>query len=360
MNKILALLKKLWQAVLNFQYLETGKRIMLNIGNFLHTLLFKILLPKRYRSLTKKEIYTIIFKSDTPAGKRFDIWLLVLIFLNLILMLVDSSPSITGHVSTILKTVEWIFTVVFTFEYYLRIYCLKKPAKYIFSFYGIIDFLSIFPAYLSILFPATQTLTVLRILRTLRVFRIFKQEKFIREGQHLLSVLRNSAYRILIFMLFTFLAAVILGAVMYMFENGKNPQFAHIPNGIYWAVVTITTVGYGDVTPVTHAGRFISIVVMLLGYSIIAVPSGIVAGETIREGRKRDEEKQRLLEQSTDDDDDDDEADVLSTFETEEIEIKRCPHCGHEEDNADAKYCNRCGTRLISTERHGFFHQFFS
>lgn len=360
MKPILSLLKKLWQAVLHFPYLETGKQIMQNIGSFLHALLFKILLPKRYRSLTKKEIYTIIFKSDTPAGKRFDIWLLILIFLNLILMLVDSSPSITGVTSKILKGVEWLFTIFFTFEYYLRIYCLKKPAKYIFSFYGIIDFLSIFPAYLSILFPATQTLTVLRILRTLRVFRIFKQEKFINEGQHLLNVLRNSAYRILIFMLFTFLAAVILGAVMYMFESGKNPQFSHIPNGIYWAVVTITTVGYGDVTPVTHAGRFISIVVMLLGYSIIAVPTGIVAGETIREGKKRDEEKQKLLEQGSTSDDDDDESDVLSTFETEEIEIKRCPHCGHEEDNPDAKYCIQCGTRLISTERHGFFHQFFS
>ena len=342
----------------NVPYREIARNVLHFIGDVMHRALFTVLLPKRYRTLTKQQIYTIIFKSDTPAGKKFDIWLLVLIALNIIVIMLESMAGASHGFALAMRIIGWIFTLIFTFEYYLRIYCLKKPAKYIFSFYGIIDFLSIFPAYLSILFPATQTLTVLRILRTLRVFRIFKQEKFIREGQHLLSVLRNSAYRILIFMLFTFLAAVILGAVMYMFENGKNPQFAHIPNGIYWAVVTITTVGYGDVTPVTHAGRFISIVVMLLGYSIIAVPSGIVAGETIREGKKRDEEKQRLLEQSTGDDDD--EADVLSTFETEEIEIKRCPHCGHEEDNADAKYCIQCGTRLISTERHGFFHQFFS
>lgn len=258
----------------------------------MHWILFDVILPKRYGTLSRKRIFEIIFKSDTPAGKRFDIWLLVLILANIIILVFDSTWGSTDTLTTtsnhnasfwVIKALEWAFTILFTFEYYLRIYCLKHPRKYVFSFWGIIDFLSIFPSYLSIFVPATQALTVLRLLRIMRIFRIFRLKRFQIEAYNLLAAMRGSAIKIMIFMLFVLVAAVILGALMYSFESEVNPAFKSIPTGIYWAVVTITTVGYGDIVPFTTPGRFLSLLVMLLGYSIIAVPTGIVAGETIKE-----------------------------------------------------------------------------
>ena len=288
-----------------------GRRTARVVNVVMHKLLFEWLMPKRYRALSKREIFEIIFKSDTPAGKRFDVWLLVLIVANIILLVLDTVLGTTDTLTSglhhsfstwLFLALEWGFTLLFTFEYYLRIYCLKHPSKYIFSFWGIIDFLSIFPAYLSLLLPATRALTVLRLLRVMRVFRIFKMQRFQKEAYHLLAALRNSAVKIMIFMLFVLVAAVILGTLMYSFESEHNPAFKSIPTGIYWAVVTITTVGYGDVVPVTVAGRFLSVLVMLLGYSIIAVPTGIVAGETIIEykaprNRKRRSALQREYEE---------------------------------------------------------------
>lgn len=261
----------------------------------MHKALFGFLLPKRYRGIKKKEIFEIIFKSDTPAGKKFDVWLLIAIVANIIVLIVDSLFGSTSTMTDrahdnasfwIIKIMEWGFTLLFTFEYYLRIYCLKRPMKYVVSFWGVIDFLSIFPAYLSLLFPATQALTVLRLLRVMRIFRIFRMKRFQEEAYHLLAAMRNSAVKIIIFMMFVLVAAVILGTMMYSFEADKNAEFDSVLTGIYWAVVTITTVGYGDIAPVTAPGRFLSVLVMLLGYSIIAVPTGIVAGETIAERRR--------------------------------------------------------------------------
>lgn len=277
--------------------LESLKRVnyrpaMKAVGSAMHKILFDWLMPKRYRSLTRKEIFEIIFKSDTPAGKKFDVWLLVLIVANIVLLILDSLLGSTDTMTSgahgtfsfwVMKILEWGFTLIFTFEYYLRIYCLKHPSKYIFSFWGIVDFMSIFPAYLSLFIPATQALTVLRLLRVMRIFRIFKMQRFQIEAFHLMNALRNSAIKILIFMMVVMVAAVILGTIMYAVEGEKNPAFKSIPTGIYWAVVTITTVGYGDVVPMTTPGRFLSTIVMLLGYSVIAIPTGIVAGETIKE-----------------------------------------------------------------------------
>lgn len=290
-----------------------GRNVINFVGRVMHKVLFEWFLPKRYRGIKKQEIFEIIFKSDTPAGKKFDIWLLVLIVANILLLLVD---SLTGTTSTmthganmslgywIFKILEWGFTLVFTFEYYLRIYCLKHPWRYVFSFWGIIDFLSIFPAYLSLFIPATQALTVLRLLRVMRIFRIFKLNRFQQESYHLLAALRSSAIKILIFMMFVFVAAVILGTMVFSFESKLNPAFDSVLTGIYWAVLTITTVGYGDVVPVTIPGRFLSVIVMLLGYSIIAVPTGIVAGETINEHRQGKRRKRHSLEQEYADEED--------------------------------------------------------
>ena len=270
-------------------WLGIARNIVGWIGRVLHGILFGWLLPKRYRGLKKQQIFEIIFKSDTPAGKKFDVWLLVLIVLNIVLLVVDSLTGTTttmtsgAHMSVqffVFKVLEWGFTILFTF----------------------VDFISIFPAYLSLLFPATQALTVLRLLRVMRIFRIFHLSRFQNEVFHLLAALRASAIKIMVFMLFVLVAAVILGTLMFSFESEVNPAFENILSGVYWAVVTITTVGYGDIAPVTVGGRFLAVLVMLLGYSIIAVPTGIVAGEVYAESKKPDR-KQRLTAAQRDYDD---------------------------------------------------------
>lgn len=298
---------------------KVGMRFIKIVSGIFHWLLFKVLMPKQLKVATKKDIYTVIFKSDTPAGKKFDVWLLIAIVLNIVLLIVDSmiseNSTLTDRVHRnsswlwwTMKGLEWVFTLAFTLEYYLRVYCLKKPWRYVFSFYGLIDFLSIFPAYLSIFLPATQALSVLRLLRLLRIFRIFRIERFVEEGQLLLEALKRSAIKILIFMFFVLITAVMLGTMMFAVEGNTNEAMSSIPKGVYWAVVTLTTVGYGDVTPTTSLGRFISIVVMILGYSIIAVPTGIVAGETIESHKKR--KKSKKIKQLLDPTDEDYEEDI--------------------------------------------------
>ncbi len=314
-------IKNTWQRFSQWfqkiNWFHVGRQIIDFIGRVLHKLLFSWLLPKQYRNITKKEIFTIIFKSDTPAGKAFDIWLLVAIIANILVLVADSLFGTTSTITSgihrshsfwLIKILEWGFTLLFTFEYYLRIYCLKHPVKYVTSFWGIIDFLSIFPAYLSLVIPTTQALTVLRLLRVMRIFRIFRMSRFQAEAYHLLEALKNSAIKILIFMLFMLVAAVILGTMMYSFEAEHNPNFDSVLTGVYWAVVTITTVGYGDVAPVTGAGRFLAVLVMLLGYSIIAVPTGIVVGETIAESRRPDRKPKLTAVQRDYDDEEEDEA----------------------------------------------------
>ena len=348
-------------------YRQIGKRIVVATGNFFHWLLFSVLIPKKYRNITKKEIYRIIFKADTPAGKRFDVWLLVLIGLNLLVIMLDSFEAVHSNLRWVLKAIEWLLTIIFTLEYYLRIYCLSKPWKYVFSFYGIIDFLSIMPAYLSLLIPATQTLTVLRVLRTLRIFRIFNMQRFLQESFHLLNAIRRSVTKILIFMLFVFIAAIILGSIIYMFENGKNPAMSSIPKAIYWAVVTITTVGYGDITPVTPMGQFISTLVMLLGYSIIAVPTGIVVGETIQEHKAESEKRKAeggetemaVVPDEFNEYEESRMADTKSMDTGSEVGPRFCTHCGHTEEDTDARYCRYCGTLLSKSQPSGWINDFF-
>lgn len=305
---------------------KIGKWLLRVANGFMHWLTFKILLPRKWKGVPKEKIYSIIFKSDTPAGKRFDIWLLVAIILNIVVLIIDSmlgdnsTSTLTDRLHRhntwgwwIMKILEWIFTLAFTIEYYLRIYCLKKPWRYVFSFFGIIDFLSIFPAYLSIILPATQALSVLRLLRLLRIFRILRIERFVIESQALMEALKRSAVKIIIFMLFVFISAVILGTVMFAVEGNTNPQMSSIPKGVYWAVVTLTTVGYGDISPVTSVGQLISVIVMILGYSIIAVPTGIVAGETIESHKRRKKKAKKIkkiLDPMSVDNDEEEEEDI--------------------------------------------------
>ena len=319
LERIKTLPKRFVTWLCNVNWRHVGRQTIDGIGRVLHKILFSWLLPKKYRNITKRQIFEIIFKSDTPAGKTFDVWLLIAIVTNILVLVADSLFGSTSTITTgahrslsfwIIKILEWGFTLLFTFEYYLRIYCLKRPLKYVTSFWGIIDFLSIFPAYLSLFWPTGQALTVLRLLRTMRIFRIFRLQRFQDASAMLMNALKNSALRIMVFMLFVLVAAIIMGTMMYSIEGSVNPEFDNVLSGIYWAVVTITTVGYGDIVPVTPVGRFIAVLVMLLGYSIIAVPMGIVAGETINEHQKskKKHHSQKVVEDMEKDFDEEDDA----------------------------------------------------
>ncbi len=251
-------------------------------------------------------------------GKLFDVILLWFIIASVVTVIIDSVEPIHNRHQNLLYVLEWIFTIVFTIEYAMRLWVVKKPLKYATSFFGIIDLLSILPTYISIFVAGTQYLLVIRALRLLRVFRILKLVKFTREGMHILLALRKSLYRIGIFLAFVLTLVTILGSTMYVIEGSVNSKFADIPTSIYWAIVTLTTVGYGDITPVTSAGQFLAAVIMLLGYSIIAVPTGIVSAELTRS--------------------------AIST------NTHNCRTCGHSFHEDNARHCLVCGASLYLDE----------
>lgn len=263
----------------------------------------------------KEKLHEIIFEADTPVGRAFDITLLVAILASLIVVMLESVESISREYHDYFFWAEWFFTILFTIEYLFRIYIVYRPSKYIFSFFGIIDFLAIVPAYLSLFISGSQYLLVIRGLRLIRVFRIFKLGHFLTEGQVITKALKASRAKITIFLTFISLVTVIIGALMYLIEGGTNSNFSSIPRGIYWAIVTLTTVGYGDITPITTLGQMLSAVVMILGYAVLAVPTGIVSAEMIREERSK-------------------------------TNTQACRFCGHEGHEDDAKYCKYCGEIL--------------
>lgn len=232
----------------------------------------------------KRRLYIIIFESDTPLGKAFDVALLWAILLSIVLIMVESIPFIPDWLSSFLVIWEYVFTGFFTAEYIARIYCSPTPRKYITSFFGIIDLLSTMPFYLGLFFSASRYLMVLRTFRLIRVFRVFKLFSFLEEGDKLLKSLKLSFPKIMVFFLFVVIMVISLGTMMYMVEGSQpGTPFTDVPTSIYWAVVTMTTVGYGDIVPVTFIGRILSAVVMLLGYTIIAVPTGIVSAQFSRD-----------------------------------------------------------------------------
>ena len=272
-------------------------------------------MPVQTKKHWQLRLHDIVYESNTVEGKAFDVTLLVLIFASILVVMLDSVEewhSRYGHVFSIL---EWIVTILFTIEYILRLICIKKPLSYVTSFLGIIDLLAIIPSYLSVFFAGAISLLVFRSLRLLRVFRIFKLTHFISEMQFLGSALRASLKKIAIFMAIVLMLVIILGSIMYLVEGRAN-GFTSIPQSIYWAIVTITTVGYGDISPATPAGKLVASVVMLLGYGIIAVPTGIVTNEMVNAARNK------------------------------KLHTEACPVCGRESHDADAKYCKYCGARL--------------
>jgi voltage-gated potassium channel len=260
-------------------------------------------------------LHEIIYESNTKAGKLFDISLLILIISSIVVVILDSSKEWHDPYGGIFRRLEWGFTILFTIEFILRLVCIKKPWRYVFSFLGLIDLLAILPGYLSLLIPGTQSLMVLRVLRLLRVFRIFKLSHYLSEMQFLGVAIRGSIRKISIFMMVVLALVIILGSIMYLVEGGKN-GFESIPESIYWAIVTITTVGYGDISPVTPLGKFVASAIMLIGYAIIAVPTGIVTTE------------------------------MALAMRNKEHQHEACPNCGREGHDANAQYCKFCGSKL--------------
>lgn len=235
--------------------------------------------------LLKEKLYVIIFESDTPKGKAFDVALLIAILLSMLAVTLESVQFIKAEYGDLIRIFEWVFTILFTIEYLLRIYCAPKRMHYIWSFYGIVDLVSILPTYLSIFIGGSHYVTIVRGLRLLRVFRVLKLTHFLGEAYILREALQRSMIKITVFIGTVIIMVFIIGAVMYLVEGPEN-GFTSIPISIYWAIVTLTTVGYGDIAPQTVAGQTIASVVMILGYGIIAVPTGIVSVELSRAEKK--------------------------------------------------------------------------
>tara|TARA_Y100001935_G_scaffold201242_1_gene169631 strand:- start:124 stop:918 length:795 start_codon:yes stop_codon:yes gene_type:complete len=232
----------------------------------------------------KAQLNIIIFGSDTPAGKWFDIGLILTIVFSVFIVMLDSVQSIRSVYGNALNMAEWVVTILFTIEFMLRLYCAPKPLKYTVSFFGIVDILSILPTYISLFVPGTHYLTVVRVLRVLRVFRILKFIQYIEESRTLIRSIRQSFRKIVLFISAVITIAIILGSIMYVVE-GETNGFTSIPISIYWAIVTLTTVGYGDISPVTDIGKAIAALIMILGYSIIVVPTGFVSSTIVNYNR---------------------------------------------------------------------------
>lgn len=259
------------------------------------------------------KLHEVIFEADTRAGKWFDIILLIAILLSVATVMLESVNSIANVYGTELRIIEWTFTIFFTIEYFARIFSLGKPLKYVFSFYGIIDLISLIPTYLGLFVAGTHTLTVIRSIRLLRVFRILKLVQFIGEANVLMKALKASRAKITVFLFAVLSLTFILGTVMYLIESPES-GFTSIPRSIYWAIVTLTTVGYGDITPETVLGQTLASLIMIIGYAIIAVPTGIVGAELSK-------------------------ADTSSNTQS-------CPQCSLEGHDDDAKFCKYCSAEL--------------
>jgi voltage-gated potassium channel len=262
----------------------------------------------------RAHLHQIIFEADTPAGKAFDVVLIVCILLSVCAVMLESIAAVRVQYGGALSIAEWVFTILFTIEYFLRLLCVGKPIKYARSFFGVVDLLAIIPTYASLLLPGSHYLAVIRLLRILRIFRLFKLVQYLNEARLIAQALRASSRKIAVFLFAVLTLIVIFGSLIYMVEGEEN-GFVSIPRSIYWTIVTLTTVGYGDISPKTGFGQFLASIVMILGYGIIAVPTGIVTVEMTHGFKK-------------------------------EFTTQSCPVCGAEGHDADADYCKFCGGKL--------------
>ncbi|WP_313088442.1 ion transporter [Pseudomonas sp.] len=263
----------------------------------------------------RERLYVVIFFTNTSAGKRFDTWLLVIIFASLVVVMFDSIAAYRARYGDLLAGLEWVFTAIFAVEYLLRIYCHPQPRKYVFSFYGAIDLLSVLPAFIALVLPDSQYFIVVRAIRMLRVFRVLALTHYLSQATFLLVALRGSKQKIVVFLLSVTTMVLLFGTLMYVIEGPEN-GFTSIPMSIYWAVVTITTVGFGDIVPQTALGKAVAALTMITGYSIIAVPTGIFTAE------------------------------LATAMRTDSLQ-HRCPACEKLSHEPNAAFCSRCGTQLF-------------
>ncbi|AWH85639.1 ion transporter [Flavobacterium album] len=268
-----------------------------------------MILPENFR----KKLHTIIYEADTPAGKFFDLSLIVIILISVVAVMLESVASIKIKYGYELGIAEWVITIFFTLEYIARIVAVKQSWKYVFSFYGIIDLLATLPKYIGLFFPGTGFFIAIRAIRLLRIFRILKLTHFVGASDQLVAALKKSRVKIAVFLFSVIVLCIILGTLMYMIE-GPESGFTSIPVSIYWTIVTLTTVGFGDITPATPIGQFVSMLIMILGYGIIAVPTGLVTAQFINE----------------------------KTPENTQV----CHNCNAHHHRDDAKYCYNCGYKL--------------
>lgn len=273
-------------------------------------------MEKQQKNSFKEKLYEIIFEADTPAGKYFDILLFLAIFASVVVVALETVNKFASQHMTLLVMLEWSFTIFFSLEYIARLYCTRRPLKYALSFYGLIDLISIIPTYAGLFFAGSQSLMFVRSLRLLRVFRVFKLVGFLNESAVIIQALKSSRAKITIFMFFITIVISIFGSIMYLIEGSVNESFDSIPRSIYWAIVTLTTVGYGDISPVTPMGQLLSSVIMILGYAVIAVPTGIVSSEMIK------------------------------GITAKNISTQVCPNCLAEGHSTDAHFCMYCGHQL--------------
>ena len=264
----------------------------------------------------RKKIYTIIFEAETPKGKLFDVALLWAIFLSVLVVVLETIPAFHQEYFVAFYIVEWVFTILFSVEYILRILSVKKPWLYFTSFMGIVDLLAVLPTYLSLVIVGSQYLMVIRIIRLIRIFRVFKLVRFLNEARMLGRALRDSMFKITVFIGVVIIIVLIFATLMFLIEGPEN-GFTSIPKSMYWTIVTITTVGYGDIAPQTVLGRSLASIIMLMGYAIIAVPTGIVTAQFARKQRDKTE-----------------------------VKGTACPNCSKEGHDANAAYCKHCGFPL--------------
>ena len=270
--------------------------------------------PSKKTKWTQK-LHEIIYEADTRAGKIFDLVLIFSILASIVFVMLESVESIDAKYHVFLNIAEWVITILFTLEYIARIIAVKKPSSYIFSFYGIIDFLATIPKYVSLILAGTHALVALRALRLLRIFRVFKLARYIGASTNLKRALKLSRIKIAVFLFAVFVITIILGTVMYLIEGPEN-GFTSIPRSVYWAIVTLTTVGYGDIAPHTPLGQFLASIVMILGYGIIAVPTAIITSE------------------------------VTLSEKSKDLNTQHCPNCSVDKHLDNAKFCHKCGEKL--------------
>lgn len=282
-------------------------------------------IPTKPNKNWRARLHEIIYEADTPHGKLFDVTLLIAIIASIVFVMLESISEFNARYHNFLNIAEWVITIIFTVEYIARIIAVKRPLKYIFSFYGIIDFLSTIPKYISLIFFGTQVFIALRAFRLLRVFRILKLTRYLGASNMLANSLKASRAKILVFLFAVLIVCIMFGTLMYLIE-GETSGFTSIPVSVYWCIVTLTTVGFGDIAPVTPLGQFIASIIMILGYGIIAVPTGIVSAEYAAQNRGGSGQPPRIPEV--------------------DLNTEACPYCSAERQKDNAKYCYNCGHLL--------------